>query len=487
MTLFREKINRKIVFLFFLVLFVFFSLFLLLEGTYSFGKIKGILFALAVIFLCFSFFVSFFLSSSSFLRLYIMLLPFFMRLNQTRFRFELFGTIFYPFFFFEILFLIFLTVKLLTEKEKYIHVSPVSFANIFMPIAFLMMFVGGLVSSLITPFSVSGSFRIAFISYIGQIVIPTLIFIVVFLTIKSLNELKSVLNIFFLSFIVNVFVGLFTFISSFSLVDVLFSRLSFNFLGANNFGAVAQLFIPLGFYFSSVQKTKSKSAIYFIFTIFIIISVFLTVGRGAILSMSLSVILLYMFSSDFRPDIRKIFFFSAVALLSSANLIMNAITRFQNIFTRTRITEFSTLIRVGAWDATIRSIPSHLLGIGGNQFPLLWRNVGRFPEQMVLHSHNFILGFTIEYGIISTLGFIIVILIILSPLIAPSTNIKLSSLSKALFVSVFSFIFSGTVSEGPRCHLSQSNHIFNDGLVYFFIFIALVYKFIRLKSDDAKT
>jgi len=208
----------------------------------------------------------------------------------------------------------------------------------------------------------------------------------------------------------------------------------------------------------------------------------MTISRGGLLSLLLIYILFFILVKDFRKNVATLFYISGGIGALTFGLLFNVISRFFNIFTRAKVTEFSTLIRVNAWKLSLEQIPKNPLGIGGNQFPKLWRNFGAFPEQIVLHSHNLMLGLTLEYGIIAIIGFLYLngyLLYSLFTLFQRSSG-TVKKLSISFFISILSFFFMGTISEGPRAHLNNERFLTNDPLIIYYIFLGIVYSFLKV-------
>lgn len=480
----KEKIFENL-FLFFLIAFFIICIILFLIFGYNiFGSKRGLLFSASFIVILFLTIISLFLSLQNFSILYILTLPFFLRLNVTRFYIELFQIKFHLITISVIFFIIIGTVKIFIER-KFPKKSDIK--DFLLNYSFILMITGGIVSSLITETAVGGDKFISFFSAIFAFVIPFFIFFIFSNAFDSVKDIKTVLLFFILSFFLNTISGFLNILTKFDFVELFLNRASFNFIGPNVYAATALIFVPVTFYFLNEEK-GNKKFLFFIFFIFINLSILMTISRGGLLSLVLIYFLFLIMVKDFRKNVAILFYISSGIGALTFGLLFNVISRFFNIFTRAKVTEFSTLIRVNAWQLSLQQIPCNPLGIGGNQFPKLWRNFGAFPEQLVLHSHNLILGLTLEYGIIAIIGFAFLNGYLLYNLYRISQNFSgtIKNLSKSFFISIISFFFMGTISEGPRAHFNNEKFLTNDPLIIYYIFIGIVYSFLKVVSNEKK-
>ncbi len=229
--------------------------------------------------------------------------------------------------------------------------------------------------------------------------------------------------------------------------------------------------------------------LYYSFFFIILSSLLMTLSRGGTLAAISGFILLAIFNKDLRKPLKKVIIVMLLILMSLSTAMYNLFMRFQGLLTSSRIMEFSTLIRTSAWKASLDGILRYPFGIGGNQFPLLWADMGRFPSQTVLHSHQFLLGIAVEYGLLSLFGFLIMSSIIMHKLIIIiKGNFSKASkrLSSTLLVSIIAYLIMGIISEGPRCHLRETGDMFNDGLIFFYMFLAIAFKYANLVKENEK-
>ncbi|MDY6786900.1 MAG: O-antigen ligase family protein [candidate division WOR-3 bacterium] len=346
---------------------------------------------------------------------------------------------------------------------------------------------GALIAGLLTQSTVFGNMQVAVISSIGQTVLPALVFLVIYKSIRKKETCYNLLKVGYWAFALNVFLGLYTFASGSTMIDVFTKRMSFNFLGPNIYASAVQLFVPISFFYIYNSNTAFKRILYYIAFVIIILSMIFTMSRGGALSLLIGFVLLGIINRQARSPLKKISAIFIITILAVLPYVMKLFSRFFNIFTNSRVTEFSTLIRTSAWKASLDGAIRYPLGIGGNQFPLLWADMGRFPSELVLHSHNLMLGILVEYGFISFISFLVFIGIIIKKLYNAALNLEVKKeklFSATLLVSIITYIIMGTVSEGPRCHLRQNGDMFNHGIIFFYIFLAVGLKFVNLVKNE---
>lgn len=478
----KEKIFENLFLIFLFSFFVTGLILFLLFGYNIFGSKRGLVLSASFIVVLFLTLISLFFSLKDFCLLYILTLPFFLRLNVTRFYFEISSIKFHPITL-SVIFFIFVGLTKIFIEGKFPKKSDIK--DFLLNFSFIFMLTGGIVSSLLTETVVGGEKVVSFFSAIFAFLIPFFLFFIFSNTFKTLEEIKKILIFFILSFFLNTISGFLNILTKFDPVELFLNRASFNFIGPNVYAATSLIFIPLTFYFLNEEK-GNKKFLFFLFFIFINLSLLMTISRGGLLSLLLIYILFFILVKDFRKNVATLFYISGGIGALTFGLLFNVISRFFNIFTRAKVTEFSTLIRVNAWKLSLEQIPKNPLGIGGNQFPKLWRNFGAFPEQIVLHSHNLMLGLTLEYGIIAIIGFLYLngyLLYSLFTLFQRSSG-TVKKLSISFFISILSFFFMGTISEGPRAHLNNERFLTNDPLIIYYIFLGIVYSFLKVVKNE---
>lgn len=480
----KEKIFKFSLYILSFSIFLIILIFILISGYNIFGTNRGLFFSATSIVTLFLILISLFIPLKYFCYIYILLLPFFLRLNVTRFYIEMFYLKFHPIALSEIFFISIGFIKIFIEGKlprKY------DIKGFLISLSFLIIITSGIISSLITKSVVGGDTTISFLSFIFAFPLPFSFFFIYSNSFNNLSELKTILILFIFSIFLNSITGLLNILTRFNLVEIFINRASFNFIGPNVYAATVLIFVPISFFFFNVEK-KLKKFILFIIFLSINLSILMTISRGGLLSLFLIYILSFILIKDYRKNISILFNITLALALFAFGLLFNLISRFFTIFTRSRVTEFSTLIRVNAWKLSLSQIPHNLLGIGGNQFPHLWRNYGAFPEQLVLHSHNLILGLTIEYGILAILGFLLFNGLIIFKLYQVSKKVSgdIKNLSVSFLISLISFFFMGTISEGPRAHLNNDGFLTNDPLIIYYILLGIIYSFLKIVNYEEK-
>ncbi len=429
---------------------------------------------------------SFFTPAHIILTVYALITPFLLRLNITGIYFEIFNIYFFPFFFAELFLTVVLMIRLLIDKDCSPKNRSFSVFGVFYSAA--LMTAGGFFAAMLTNSIIGGSTRIALISVFGQIIIPSTVFALVFSTVRSIKQIKRIYSALFIGLVLNALIGIGTFFSSMNFMELLISRLPFNFVGPNTYAAVAVMFIPAGIMLSGEAKSRLLKIIYTAMTLILVGSVFLTISRGGALSLLLTLILMFMLSRKFRPSVGTIFIIILIMLIIASPFLINVISRFENMFSRTKIAEMSTLIRLSAWQASLKSLIQYPLGIGGNQFPIVYSSLGRFPDSPVLHSHHIFLGMAVEYGIPALIGFIAIILFILhsafTRLKTSAEGSRLHSLLAAIMCGLLGSVFMSIISEGPRCHLNNKGEMYNDALIFMYIVMALLFRLSQKGNDE---
>lgn len=476
----------------FILQFVLFSLlgllivFYLLWAQATWGIGKGTAFAFIWIFLATALILSALLKPHFIMIAFAVATPFLLRMNITRFSIDISGISYHAFYFAEIALLFVLIMKFLSRRYSEDNISnKASFSSFILWYSCAMMLAGGIISTLLAPSIMNGNMLVAAYSFLGQIIIPLLLFLFVYLII-DIQYIEIIYSFLFFGFVLNAFIGLGTFFASFRLSDLLLTRLAYNFVGPNTYAAVAMLFIPAGILLTMKQEKPLLKLFYLCLSLILMGSVFSTISRGGILSLFFTLVIMFILEKKARKEIGKVIGVFFVMLVIATPFIINVFLRFQGILSRSRIAEISTLTRLSAWDASIKAIFMYPFGIGGNQFPVLYSAIGRFPDIPVLHSHHMFLGTAVEYGIIALLGLLVFLGIIFFR--SFSTIRKVSSdtyknLTSAITSGVAGFVFMSIVSEGPRCHLNNKGNMYNDGLVFFFILLALLYKLTLLKDN----
>lgn len=462
-----------------LVLFVVWS-----QSTW--GISKGTAFAALWVLFIASGAAAFFIPAHIILTVFALISPFLLRLNITGISFEILNVHFFPFFLAELYLTAVLMIRLFIEKSPDPDKTGFSIFVVFYSAA--LMSAGGFCAAILTNSLIGGNTKIAMISIFGQIIIPTLIFALVFFTVKPVEHIRRIYSALFIGMVLNALIGIGTFFSSMNFMDLLTARLPFNFVGPNTYAAIAVMFIPAGILMAGEATSKLLKIVYIAMTLVLVGSVFLTISRGGALSLLLTLILLFVFSRKFRPSVGAVFIIILIMLIIASPFLINVISRFENMFSRTKIAEMSTLIRLSAWQASLRSLIQYPLGIGGNQFPIVYSSLGRFPDSPVLHSHHIFLGMAVEYGIPALIGFIAIIFIIFqnafSRIRSSAEGGRLHSLTAAIMCGLFGSVFMSIISEGPRCHLNNKEQMFNDALIFMYIVMALLFRLSQKENNE---
>lgn len=454
--------------------------FYLLWAQSTWGVAKGTALAFVWIFLATALILSAIFKPHLIMIAFAASTPFLLRLNITRFSISISGISYHAFYFAEIALLFVLVMKYFSSRYDEKGYNNKSFSSFILWYSCAMMIAGGIISTLLAPNIMNGNIAVAGYSFLGQIVIPLLLFLFVYLIIDA-RHVEIIYSFMFFGFVLNAFIGLGTFFSGFKMSDFLLTRLSYNFVGPNTYAAVTMLFVPAGLILTMRQNRLLPRLLYFVLSLILMGSVFSTISRGGILSLFFTLAVLFMLEKKARKEIGKVIGVFFVMLVIATPFIINVFLRFQGILSRSRIAEISTLTRLSAWDASIKAIFIYPFGIGGNQFPALYSAIGRFPDIPVLHSHHMFLGTAVEYGIIALLGLILFLGIIFFKAFTTIKNmgqtIERETVS-AITAGISGFVFMSIVSEGPRCHLNSLGNMYNDGLIFFFIILALLYKLI---------
>lgn len=453
------------------------------------GTGKGLVGSFFWIFLICAFLGILMLDTYKIILIYIAVFPFLLRLNVTTFKLQFGDVYFHPFVISELLLIVVLILKLLINKNKEISQNKACLEDFIVWYALIITFIGSIISALLSEPLVNGDASITMISSFGQMIIPGIIMILIYHSISTEKQVYTLMKVFYLALILNIFIGAFTFLTNITAAQLFFKRMPFNFNGPNIYSSVVQLFIPLGIFFIFEAKQKRMKIIYYSFFFIIMSSLLMTLSRGGTFAVIAGFVLLAVFNKDLRKPLKKVVIVMLLILISLSTAMYNLFMRFQGLLTSSRIMEFSTLIRTSAWKASLEGIIRYPFGIGGNQFPLLWADMGRFPSQKVLHSHQFLLGIAIEYGLLSLFGFLIMSSIILHKLInIIKGNFTKSAkrLSSTLLVSIIAYLIMGIISEGPRCHLRETGDMFNDGLIFFYMFLAIAFKYANLVQENEK-
>ncbi len=451
------------------------------------GPEKGRLAVFLWMMLSVSFTLMLLLDKFKILILYAISIPFLLRLNITNFIFGFYSIKIHPFVLSEIILIFLLVFKIITEKRGE-FTGKTSLSEFLIWYSLILTFAASIVSAMLSSYLVLGDTLIPYFSTIGQTIIPGILMILIYHSIDTRNQIMQLLKVLYIAFILNIFIGSIAFFSNISAVELFLKRMAFNFYGPNIYAAVVQLFIPLGLLFIIESNGKERTLYYLLFFL-TFISLILTLSRGGIIAAIIGLIAIYFIHNDYKLPLKRISIVLSIFLIGISGAVYNLIMRFSGIMTRSRITEFSTLIRTAAWETAIKAIIRYPLGIGGNQFPYVWSDMGRFPSQTVLHPHNFMLGMALEYGIITAAAFIIMAAVIMQKLyiIAKKniTNIN-RRLASVLFVSIGTYLIMGIVSEGPRCHLRQNGELYNDGLVFLFLFLGIAVRLIIIVKNEQK-
>lgn len=461
--------------------------FYVIRNFILFGNDKGPLASMLWMGLGAAFLLMLLLDKYHILLVYSLSIPFLLRLNITQFAFSV-GTVqLHPFMISEIVLIAVLILKMMLNNNARIEKKSKGY-EFMVWYALIITFAASIVSGLLSPFNYASDSFIPLISVLGQTIVPGLIMILIYHSVTERKQIFELLNILYLSFILNIIIGSIAFFQNITAVELFLKRMAFNFYGPNIYASVAQLFIPLGIYF--IARNRGKVRIFYYVCFFILfVSLILTLSRGGIIACFIGIGAIAFLNKQLRLPLKRIAALLSLFLLSISGAIYNLFMRFSGILTRSRVTEFSTLIRTAAWESAWNGIIKYPLGIGGNRFPYLWSDIGRYPSQTVLHPHSFMLGMTLEYGIITAAAFIIFTVIILKQLFL-LTRKGVSRVSKALattlIASIGSYIIMGIVSEGPRCHLRQSGELFNDGLIFLYIILGIAMRFIVIENEKKK-
>jgi len=258
----------------------------------------------------------------------------------------------------------------------------------------------------------------------------------------SVKSLKTILKLYILGSLIPVLIGLLQIISVLDVEEM--NRIQGTFMSSNEFAPFLAfnflLFISLGLY---ERKILFKIGL-FVLAIINIFIFFHTYSRGAIIGLT-GAIIAYIFLIKKSQSIRKVILIVIFILIIVFSGLTIGMSKYFVRFTEIGEGDFdfSTIERVGVWEAALKLFKSSpLVGVGVNNFqeeyPQFFPTYGiRLISDKLYHAHNLLLNTLAEQGIIGFIVLFITILYIIKMLISINKN------SSSKYEAVLSPFLSG--------------------------------------------
>lgn len=222
-----------------------------------------------------------------------------------------------------------------------------------------------------------------------------------------------------------------------------FGRINSFYSSPNYFGTILAMLIP--FLFSYIKKEKNNIIkFFFIFASFMgLVSLFLTESRGALCGLIVGVICYGILDFLYVRRINKKTLYVMSAVLCIVFIIsITALGNFKRSYDNERIYIFQSSINM--WK------DNKLIGVGVGNFGVNYQNRYILPqahEKNIDKSHNIITAFLAETGIIGTVGFISMNLLLLFYVISRMKKAPNNYLFSAMFVSFIALNIHGMVDS----------------------------------------
>lgn len=223
----------------------------------------------------------------------------------------------------------------------------------------------------------------------------------------------------------------------------------------NVYGEYLVLVIPIIFALFNISENKLSKFIYFIIMAFAVANVFMTLSRGSMVGLAISIIILVLLKAHkYLPAV------IALAFIAPPLLPESIIRRILTIFTRK---DTSSTYRKSIYRASINILKDNpITGIGLGQFKEIYK-IYSLNAAKSFHAHNTLLMVFIEMGALGIFSFI-------AMLIAWTRNIFSTLKYKASQMSFIAIsIFAGIVGCSIQGLVDHIWHNYNIMLMYFIL------------------
>ncbi|MDR3667492.1 MAG: O-antigen ligase family protein [Ignavibacteriaceae bacterium] len=281
-----------------------------------------------------------------------------------------------------------------------------------------------------------------------------------FITLYLLNNNKDLVHEILVALMLSVFFSGIIAVTEFNiigynLIHIFLSRMrfGFGFHNTNLYGIYSALLFPLIVYLIYNHKSKAVRIISILsFSLLSLLSI-MCFNRGTFIVMGLQIILLFFYTKNRKLIISLLVAFIGVAVYFS-NLLLFYIFRFVGNNNPQGLDE-SALYRLEAWRIALKCLLLYPFGVGGGGFQILWEKYSFKPEIYLGTPHQLFLSIGIDYGILTLLVFIIILVVAFyySYKIIESHS-EASTLFKYVIISLIGLFVYGMLTDGELSHLS---------------------------------
>lgn len=274
----------------------------------------------------------------------------------------------------------------------------------------------------------------------------------------------------------------------FNLIKIFLARkyIGFGFHNTNLFGLYSALIFPLFFYVLTNKKYSSVRLVSLISFIVLSLLSVLCFNRGTFLVMVIELLFLFYIKAN-----RKIIYLFIFAGLACAvyfhEFILLYIQRFIGGQGATKVNEYidlSALYRLEAWKLAINLLFLFPFGLGAGGFQYAWERFGPHPEIYLGTPHELFLSIGVDYGIISMIIFIAILITSYYYCgVISKTKDDPASIFKYFRISLIGFVCYGVTTGGELSHLSGFIAP-NNGytLLLFVLFAIIIFHYRQLSS-----
>jgi putative inorganic carbon (hco3(-)) transporter len=304
------------------------------------------------------------------------------------------------------------------------------------------------------------------------------------------KSLKTVIKLYIIGSIIPVIIGLLQIINVLHVEEM--NRIQGPFMSSNEFAP----FLAFNFLFF-ISLARYEKRIYFkvgliglaIINLYIF---FQTYSRGALIALAGSFIS-YIFLSIKSNNIRKYVLLTIIVVIIISSGLAIGISKYFVRFTEIggNSFDFSTLERVGVWEAALRLFESSpIVGVGINNFHELYSKYFptygfRFTSYKLYHAHNLLLNTLAEQGL---LGFIILIIsfIVIMRLLFSIIKFYQNGLNANITPFLSSFFIYFVIHNIFDCVWTAYYHIaLQMQLAFYFSLIIYLNKSKKIKSRES--
>lgn len=331
------------------------------------------------------------------------------------------------------------------------------------------------------------------VGYEVGIIEPIMLFLLILLSLKKESEVKEYLMVICIFMALTLLGGIIQTVQvgGFNVRLVAnyrgFKNVNFYYFHMNLFVLVPLLVFPLGIACINLVKGYYKKILLFTLLLGIIISIFFTLTRGAWFAFLLECLLLFILYKQSRKYLISLsmgIIFTFLILMPKVINILFIRFPAKGLVSNTIQSRFGEAVsgslesRLKFWAASFKIMKSYPFGLGAYNFDTGWYKFGDLSYCIIVNSaHNLFLCISTEFGILSLLIFLVLIIYYLRinwKLDKLDENKDIKAIKYSIFISIIVFIFYAGTAGGALGSVATEIGPINTSTLIIFVLLAII-------------